>query len=434
MKDIINQIKQRLQSPDIETYNTLNDKKKSILLNIFFFLMLGMLLFFIIFSIARNDQQHIIIDSSVFTILVVLYILFKRKKQLLIVSHLFVSILGSIAYFYVLTGGVDNTGLIFIVLLPLPFVLLLGRKPGTVVLFVFFLACLFASNFLTHLDWVTTYEFDYSLRIYVCFLIITFLAYLNESVFDIIYSRLKKTTDSLQTSREQYKALSINREKFLSIISHDLKNQIASFNSATEILKTNYQNLKESEKQDIIEMLSESSKKNVRLLQDLLKWSMMKNESFPHNPVPIKLERVYREVIALFDAEIDKKDISIFLKLKSNSEVIADYDMLSAIMRNLFSNALKFSKAKGKIKIISEEEEEHMRIVIEDDGKGMDQATLKNIQDSMSTTSDEPDNEFGSGIGLLLVKEFIEWNKGTLSIESAVNVGTVISFTLPLVE
>jgi len=393
-----------------------------------------LLVFFISLSVLGGDIKHILIDSSVFLVLFALYYLFRKEKYKKLVSHSFVIILCASSYFYVLTGGVEDTGLIFIVLLPIPVILLMGRKLGTLVLSVLFLVSIASLLVFKNTEWIAHYMFNFSLRVFVCFIFLSFLTYLNEAVFDIIYSRLKKTTDSLQESREQYKSLSLSREKVFSIIFHDIKDQVASFNSATEILKTKYNELREDERKDIIEMLSESSKRNMRLLKDLLKWSMIKNHSFPFNPVPIKLEKIYREVIELFDMEIDKKNISIFLKMKSNSEVFADYDMLSAVMRNLISNAIKFSKKNGEILIMSEEQNEFMIVKVKDNGKGMDEKTLHDIQHSISTSSIGTENEHGTGIGLLLVKEFIECNKGTMLIESTMNKGTTISFTIPLVE
>lgn len=434
LRKLTDRIKNRLQDPWIDDHQTLNERKKSILLKVFFITLGALVIFFIIVSVFRKNYFNIVVDSSVFIVLSVFYFIFHARKYLRLNTFFFVIVFCLVSLFYVISGGVDNTGILFIVLLPIPVIMLIGRRPGLIVLSIFFVISL-CSNFLfKNSSWCANYTFDYSIRVYVCFLVIVFLGYLNESVFDILYTRIQKTADSLKESREDYKTLSLNREKFLSIISHDLKNQIAGFYSAIEILKINYSELKDEERIEIINMLSENSEKNVRLLQDLLKWSMMKNNSFLYNPVSVKIEKIYKEIVELFDLEIEKKNISIFLKMKSNSEVYADYDMLSAVLRNLVSNAIKFSKKNGEISIKSEEHGDLMKVEVRDNGAGIDQQTLENLRQSIASSNIVSDNKYGSGIGLLLVKEFVETNNGELTIESQLNKGTRISFTVPLAE
>ena len=433
-RKLFDRIKIQLQDPEIDDYKTLNDKKKSILLKIFFFLMGALVLFFIIVSIFKRDYFHIIVDSSVFAVLTLIFLLFRARKHLILSTHFFVLVFCSIALFYVFTGGVNNTGILFIVLLPIPIIMLMGRKPGLIVLSVFFIAILCFSLIPNDFKWIAKYPFDLSLRVYICFVIITVLGYLNESVFNILYSRLQRTADSLLESRENFKSLSVNREKFLSIISHDLKNQIAGFYSATDLLKNHYVEMTEDERMEIVDLLWENSKKNVRLLQDLLKWSMIKNNTFPYNPVNVKLERIYKEVVELFDLEIEKNNISIFLKMKSNSEVYADFDMLSAIMRNLVSNAIKFVGKDGEIRIKSEEMGDYMNVEVRDNGPGIDKQTLEDLKQAIAASTIGLANEHGTGLGLMLVKEFVETNKGKFSIESQKNKGTRVSFTIPLTE
>lgn len=427
-------IKIQLQDPELDDYKSLNDKKKSILLKIFFFLMGALILFFLVVSLFEQDYFHIIIDSSVFAVLTIFYLLFRARKHLLLSTHFFVLIFCSIALFYALSGGNGNTGLLIIVLLPIPVIMLMGRKAGLIVLSVFFLIILVIYFFFNGASWLANYTFDFILRVFICFIIITVLGYLNESVFNILYSRLQKTADSLLESRENFKSLSMNREKFLSIISHDLKNQIAGFYSATDLLKNHYQEMNEEERMEIVDLLWENSQKNVRLLQDLLKWSMIKNNTFPYNPINIKLERIYKEVVELFDLEIEKNNISIFLKMRSNSEVFADFDMLSAIMRNLVSNAIRYVGKDGEIRIKSEEKGDYMNVEVRDNGPGIDSLTLENLKQSLSASTIGIANEHGTGLGLLLVKEFVETNKGEFLIESQKNKGTRISFTVPLTE
>ena len=435
VRKIADKIKTRIQASGLNDYQSLSEKKKSIFLNVFFWLSGSVLMIFIAINHAfMLDYLHLLIDSSTILILAFLYFLFSVKKRLLLTSNLFVLILCCVSFFYAFSGGVENTGLIAIVLLPVPVIMLMGRKWGLLVLTVVLAIITSGLHFLKELPWIAKYPFSFSTHIYLSFLAITILGYISESVFEMLYSNLQKTADSLRESREKYKLLSINREKFLSIISHDLKDQVIGFSSITDFLRDQYPNLKENERMDIINQLWESSHKNVCLLQDLQKWSTFQDNAFPNNPVNIKLEKIYKEVVELFDFEIEKKHISVFLKIKSNSEVFADYDMLSAIMRNLLSNAIRYVGDNGEIRIKSEEQGDFMKIEVRDNGTGIDKITLERLKKSVSSSVSGIGNDYSPGIGLLLVNEFVECNNGKLSIESQKGKGTRISFTVPLVE
>lgn len=432
-KVFFDQFKSWLLRADLDLYNSFNDKKKSVFLTIFFYLMTFVLIFFIIVSLFRHDYRHALIDGLVLICISILFALFRVKKLLLFSSHFFVLCLSAVIYFYTITGGVEHTGLLFSLLMPVPIFLLMGRKSGVWVLSVFFILAV-VGILIGRGNWAADYSYNYLLRVAICFLLISFLAYLNEVVFELIYQRLEQTADSLEKSRENYRMLSISREKFLSIISHDLKNQLAGFYSASEMLKNNYDDFSEIERKDLINIIAETSGKNMRLLQDLLRWSMIKNETFPYNPVSLKIEKIYREVIDLFDVEIERKKIAVFLKAKSNSEVYADYDMLSAIVRNIVSNAIKYTGEKGEITIKAKEKGDFMEITVKDNGPGIAPSILDRIRQSLAAKSNDENNQYGSGIGLILVKEFVRCNKGELKVESEPGIGTSVSFTVPLSE
>jgi len=433
-RELTDWIKIHLLNPDIDNYKSLNEKKKNILLQIFFFMMGALLAFFIVISIFRNNLLHIAIDTAAFLVLSGFYYIFRARKHLQLNTYFFVFIFCSISLFYVCTGGVDNIGLLFIVLLPIPVILLVGRKPGLVVLSVFFLITLIFNLFLNKPSWLAHYSFNFSLRVYICFVIISFLGYLNELVFDILYSRLQKTADSLFESWKNYKTLSMSREKFLSIISNDLKNQISGFSSMTDQLKEHFSEMEDSERMKVINVLQENSHNNVRLFQDIVKWSTLKSNTFSYTPVNIKLEKVYKNVIELFDFEIEKKNISVFLKMRSNSEVYADYDMLNSIMRNLVSNAVNYVDNNGEIMIKAEEKEDFMVVSVSDNGPGIDPEILDNLKQILKSPVIGPEYNHSGGIGLMLVHEFVESCKGKFSIENQLDKGTCVSFTIPLAE
>ena len=146
------------------------------------------------------------------------------------------------------------------------------------------------------------------------------------------------------------------------------------------------------------------------------------------------LEKIYREVIELFNPLLEEKGLSIFLKMKSNSELFADYHMASAILRNLVSNAIKFSHPGGEIRISAKEKDDMMAITVSDKGVGMTNEALMRFNSSLSFSNPGTMLEPGTGIGLILTKEFVQKNAGRIFIESKPNKGTKVSFTLPLVD
>lgn len=432
-KDLFSGTKIWLINADLDLYSSLNDKKKSVFLSIFYYLMSVVLVFFIIMSMVRTDYRHALIDSSILTCISAAYFLFRKKKMLAFSSHFFVFCLAAVIVFYSITGGIEHTGLLFSLLMPLPILLLLGRKRGIVILFAFLVVIITCIS-IGRGQWAADYSYNYLLRVAICFILISFLAYLNEMVFEQIYLRLQKTAESLEKSREDYKNLSINREKFLSIISHDLKNQLAGFYSASEMLDKNYTELDESGRKDLIHTMADSSEKNMHLLHDLLRWTMIKEDTFPCKPSLVKIEKVYREVLELFESEIEKKKISVFLKVKSNSEVFADYDMLCAIVRNLVSNAVKYTHENGQITIKAKEKGDFMEISVTDNGPGIPAPTLERIQQALSIKPNDILYENSTGIGLLLIKEFVQCNNGKIKIDSSESKGTSVAFSVPLAD
>lgn len=271
-------------------------------------------------------------------------------------------------------------------------------------------------------------------RVSVAFLIISLMAFVNEYVFDLLYLRLESITESFKLSQEKYKNLAINREKFLSLVSHDLSGHLSNFASVSNTLSKKYDKLEDKKKKKLISQMAIISEENSKLLYDLLKWSTALNESIPYLPKPIKLEKIYREVIGLFNPVIEDKKLTVFLKMKSNAEVFADHDMLGSVLRNLVSNAIKFSEEGGEIKITAKEKKNYMLVSVSDKGIGISNEDLLRINSFVSFSNPGTLDESGVGIGLILIKEFVQKNRGKFFIESKLGKGTEASFTIPLAE
>jgi len=421
-------------STDDTSFERLEEKKKSILLNLFLYLFFLAMSAFIISNFYRHDLQSAIFNGTSLLIGILAYFILKKKKNLPLASWIFITIISVISTYFFLTGGVNKSGIAFALMLPLPVILILGKKRGIITLGLFFIINSIAYFILHHMELCPAYNHSLTGRLSVVFLFISCMAFANEFVFEVLYLRLENLSDSLKASQQKYKNLAVNKEKFLSIISHDLSDHVGSFMAISTLLNEQYDDLSENDRKKLISNMAIVSKRNFGLLTDLLKWSTVQMDNIPYKPIAFKLERIYREVVELFNPQIEEKKLSIFLKMKSNSEIFADYHMTSAILRNLVSNAIKFSHQDGEIHISAEEKGDQMSITISDNGVGMNEEDLMRFNTSLSFSNPGTMQEPGTGIGLILVKEFVHKNEGELFIVSKENEGTHVNFTLPLVE
>ena len=416
------------------SYDRLEEKKKSILLNLFLYLFFAAMSVFLVSNLYRQDYSTAAFNGIALLCGVLAFILLKKKKNILLPSLIFVGIISIISSYFFLTGGINKSGIVFSLMIPLPVILILGKQRGIIVLSLFFIANTVAYFFLRHELWFPVYNLTLICRISVVFLFISTMAFANEFVFEVLYQRLEKLSESLKISQSKYKNMAVNNEKFLSIISHDLSDHLGSFMSISTLLNDQYNDLNEEEKQQLIKTMSNISKQNYQLISDLLKWSTVQKDNIPYTPTAFKLEKIYREVIELFNPLIEEKKLSIFLKMKSNSEIYADYHMASAILRNLVSNAIKFSHHEGEIRISAREKDNKMLISISDKGIGMSMEDIMRFDASLSFSNPGTLLEPGTGIGLILAREFVQKNEGEIFIESKKGNGTQVNFTLPLVE
>jgi signal transduction histidine kinase len=427
-------IKQLIFSADSYSYQGIEEKKKSILLNLFFHFYFLLILGFFIFNIFSANIFFLIVTAAGMLMGLLLYYFSRVRRILYPVANIFVITIATLVAFLILTGGVSNTALIFSLLIPVPAILLLGRRNGLVVLGAFLVLNAVAFVFFKDTSWFPDYDLNMVCRIAVVFILISLTAYANEYVFGVLYKGLEKLSESLKTSQHRYKTLAVNKEKFVSLVSHSLADHIGKFADIATLLYEEYHELSEPKRRQLIKKLANLSRQNHKLLSDLQKWATVQSDTIPFSPKPIKLEKIYREVIELYNALIEEKKLSFFLKMKSNSEVFADENMVGAILRGLVSNAIKFSFTGGEVKISAREDKDRMVITVSDKGTGMSEEDLMRVNASFSFSTEGTWMEPGTGIGLILVKEFLQKHQGDFYVESRKDEGTEVTFTLPLVE
>jgi signal transduction histidine kinase len=227
------------------------------------------------------------------------------------------------------------------------------------------------------------------------------------------------------------------KDKFLAIISHDLRNPINTVVGLSEMLekqieKNNFQSVAEYAK-----YIKQSTHKIKGLLLNLLEWSISQSGKMEFNPTKNRFTSIIAEVLELFEEMLKQKQLTVEYKCNclENEHVIIDKEMISSVVRNFITNAIKFSYPEGKITISCEDSNESIVFRITDNGMGMTPATLNGLFKFGELIPNEgTNNEKGTGLGLLLCKEFIEKHQGEIVVESEVGKGSTFKFLLPVVK
>ncbi len=243
----------------------------------------------------------------------------------------------------------------------------------------------------------------------------------------------KKTEAALKESETSLREMNSTKDKFFSIIAHDLRAPLSSFAGMTEIMAEESSNLKKAEIQEFAVCMRDSASNTYRLLENLLNWATSQRGLIPFKPEIVPLLPVVKECIGLMLESAKNKDIEIMCGAPDNIAVFADRNMLQTVIRNLISNAVKFTHKGGKISVSAKiTDNGDVEVAIIDSGIGMDSATIEelfriDVRSSRPGTS----GEHGTGIGLPLSKEFVGKMGGRIWVESEENKGSVFYFTIP---
>jgi signal transduction histidine kinase len=243
---------------------------------------------------------------------------------------------------------------------------------------------------------------------------------------------LKSSRDIIRQQNRELWELNASKDKFLSILAHDLKNPIAGLMTISELTAKMYSSLTDTERLNYIKEIHSSAERVLNILEDLLQWSRSQSGRIEYNPTEVNLARVTAEALAAVEDTVLKKELSVENNIPEESSVFADRYMIATVIRNLLSNAAKFSYPGGKISLEARINESHVSYKVTDSGIGIPEENMKRlfrIDGGLSTPGTE--KEKGTGLGLILCKEFVEKNKGTIRAESTPGKGTTFTFTLP---
>jgi signal transduction histidine kinase len=239
--------------------------------------------------------------------------------------------------------------------------------------------------------------------------------------------------NALQEEKEALKKANQTKDKLFSIIAHDLINPFSSFQQILKIILTNYDSINEEEKKEYLNKTYNLAKSNNDLLQNLLNWSRVQRDKLQLSYSNVNLHDLVQENISYLLSNAKDKSIRLINSVDPNAQIEADENLLSLVIRNLISNAIKFTPKEGKVVINNSFNSNEQILSVKDTGIGMDEQTLSSIFKSEEITSTYgTNNEKGSGLGLMLCKEFIERHNGKLWAESNSDEGSEFLISLPV--
>lgn len=243
---------------------------------------------------------------------------------------------------------------------------------------------------------------------------------------------IKDAQKSLENSQALLKKALNAKDKFFSIIAHDLKNPFNAIIGLTSIIKEDFDSLSKSELQQYNDLINQSSNNIYNLLENLLEWARTQSGSIKINTSTFKINDAIIESAKLSSQSINQKNIKLSIDMNDNFEVIGDRNMIMTVLRNLLSNAIKYTKNEGEIDITVQQKKKFTKVTVSDNGIGIQSKDLKRlfkIDQQVSTLG--VDNEKGTGLGLIICQEFISQNGGIIEVSSQLGEGTSFSFTIP---
>lgn len=247
------------------------------------------------------------------------------------------------------------------------------------------------------------------------------------------YNRTRVTVQLLEESKEQLSQLNSVKDKLFSIISHDLRNPLATMQSFLKLITKHHEKLNEEEKKKMIKEAQDSLDYLNELLYNVLQWSKSQMQLLAFNPEKLKAKTALEKNIRLLYLQAHMKQVQIEQSISEAHFIYADKEMLDFILRNLISNAIKFSHKNSTIQLITEQDEQHIYIHVIDEGIGMSSQTLEQLQTaSLSNSRRGTAKERGTGLGLLICKEFIAKHKGELVIAQREIKGSQFTVKLPI--
>lgn len=245
--------------------------------------------------------------------------------------------------------------------------------------------------------------------------------------------QLEKSNLKLQNSEKHLKELNSTKDKFFSIIGHDLRNPLNALLGFSELISGNSRDYTSEEIQRYSKIINEAAKNIHLLIENLLEWSRSQSGNIDYNPEKTDLMPMVTEIFKVFEIHADKKGVNMVSDIPEDVSIYADRNLLSTILRNLISNAVKYTLNGGQVRVFCEQNSNEISISVEDTGIGMSEKQLDNLfRLDSNVTMPGTSEEKGTGLGLILCREFVDLHQGKIWASSKPKEGSIFSFTLPL--
>lgn len=262
---------------------------------------------------------------------------------------------------------------------------------------------------------------------------------LGEVVCVLSYSRditaIKKAEYELQEKERKLKELNTTKDKLFSIIGHDLRGPIGNFKGLIELILYDLDFSETEQIKEILKATEESAGRIYELLENLLNWAKSQRNDVLFQPEPIHLQTLTAGIVSLLMETFRMKNVTVHNEIAAELIVVADQNMISTIIRNLLSNAIKFTPMQKNVYITNKIDSNWITISVRDEGVGIEEKNIKrlfNAAEDYKTPGTA--GEKGSGLGLMLCKEFVEKHNGRIWVESEYGKGSEFKFTMPLMH
>ncbi|MDP1727082.1 MAG: tetratricopeptide repeat-containing sensor histidine kinase [Bacteroidota bacterium] len=278
-------------------------------------------------------------------------------------------------------------------------------------------------------------NFFIALSILLVLLVIVFIYFISQNrkinkALTIGLTELEVKNHEIEVQKEQLTQLNQVKDRFFSIISHDLRNNLTTMKLYFDLVS--HKEFNPESHSELSKQVASSVQNTIDLLENLLVWASAQIKGVSIKPVNIKLHELAEENCQLLSSMAFNKKIQLSNQVDEDTVVFGDINMVNLILRNLLSNALKFTAENGSVSIISEDEETCIKISVIDNGVGIAESKTQSLfTDHANTSTKGTGNEKGTGLGLMLCKEFVEKSGGKIWVESEENKGSSFCFTLP---
>ena len=261
---------------------------------------------------------------------------------------------------------------------------------------------------------------------------------INNDLMQLNYEleqRVLERTIELEKLNHELTLLNLSKDKFLSVLSHDLRNPLTALLATSGKLEADAENMTQRQISQLTQIINRTSHKLLDQLNEVIEWAKKQSQKTNFNPEKICLTDGIEESLELLKPNASQKAIRLQNKTPEDIFVKADPLMLRSIVQNVVTNAIKYTPQGGSVSINAKSDGQMVFVFVEDSGVGMTSEMQKKLFSRVNSLSlSGTDNEIGSGLGLLLVNDFVAQHGGTINVESVVGMGTTFTFSMPAID